>query len=354
MPPLLLHAFSTFAVGGPQVRFATIANHFGPRWRHAIVAMDGDHACRERLDPALDLTFPTIPLAKGDTIGNARTLRRALKSIRPDVLVTYNWGAIEWAIANRRQIVRHVHVEDGFGPEERNAQIPRRVWMRRIFLAGRDVVVPSLTLRRIATETWRLNPARIAYIPNGIDLARFTPAPRTSETPVIGAVAALRAEKNIARLLRAFAAVDRPARLVIVGDGPERQALQALAQSLGIAGRTTWAGHIPDPARLFQGFDIFAMSSDTEQMPISLLEAMAASLPVAATAVGDIAAILPQAQQDFVTELDDAALATALRGLIDNPGLRTALSAANRAKAENAYDQKIMLKAWSELFDQTP
>lgn len=353
-PPLLLHAFSTFAVGGPQARFATIANHFGRRWRHAIVAMDGNLAARERLDPGLDVTFPTIPLIKGDTLGSARRIRAALRDLRPATLVTSNWGTIEWAIANRIPLVRHVHVEDGFGPEERTTQLPRRVWMRRLFLARRTVVVPSLTLRRIATETWRLDPARIRYTPNGIDLSRFAPGPPVTwpgEGPIIGTVAALRAEKNLARLFRAFATVPAPARLVIVGSGPERSMLEVLAHELGITPRLHWAGHTADPAPLLRGFDIFAMSSDTEQMPISLLEAMATALPVVATDVGDVAAILPAEQRPFVTGCDFQALGAALARLAAGPALRRKLGDANRARVEASYGQQTMLDAWADVFE---
>ena len=87
---------------------------------------------------------------------------------------------------------------------------------------------------------------------------------------------------------------------MLIGDGPERDALQALAQELGVAERVHWAGHVAEPASLIKAFDIFAMSSDTEQMPISLLEAMAAGLPTAATDVGDIKAMLPEQAARFV------------------------------------------------------
>lgn len=344
--PLLLHAFSTFAVGGPQVRFATLANRLGPAFRHAVVAMDGNLACRERLDPALGVSFPEIPLRKGDTLGNARIFRGVLRRMRPSRLVTYNWGTIEWAIANRLQVVPHLHVEDGFGPEERAQQIGRRVWMRRIFLRGRTVLVPSLTLRRIATEVWRLP---VTYVPNGIDLARFAAAPLAHEGVVAGTVAALRPEKNLARLLRAAAGVEG-LRLVVAGDGPERPALEALAATLGIADRVRFAGHVADPAPLLRELDVFAMSSDTEQMPISLLEAMAAGLPVAATDVGDVAAILPAGQRELVTALDDAALAGALARLAADAGLRASLGAANRARVAAEYGQDRMVAAWRALF----
>ena len=144
--PLALHVFSSFAIGGAQVRFAAIANDYGTAYRHIVFAMDGDYACAGRLAPAVPVVYPDFPMCKGSTLRNARWFRQVLKDLRPDVLVTYNWGAIEWAVANVTGIVRHVHVEDGFGPEERQGQLPRRAWMRRVFLRRAMVVLPSRTL----------------------------------------------------------------------------------------------------------------------------------------------------------------------------------------------------------------
>lgn len=349
--------FPTFAVGGAQARFTTLANHFGARYRHAIVAMDGVLACRERLDPALDAVFPHLDIRKGDTLGNIRRFSAALRTLRPAMLLTHNFGSIEWAIANRTGIVRQVHVEDGFGPEERDRQLPRRVWLRRLFLRGRTVVLPSRTLMRIAIEQWRLGPKHLRYVPNGVDLARFagpaTPLAIPGEGPVIGTVGALRPEKNLARLLRAvrLATESIPARLLVIGDGPERPGLEALARSLGL--QVAWAGHVADPAGPLRTLDVFAMSSDTEQMPLGLLEAMAGGLPAAATDVGDIAAMLPPEQRPYVTPRDDRALAAALHGLIASPALRAALGAANRAKAAADFDQARMFAAWAALLDDT-
>ena len=354
-PPLILHVFPTFAVGGVQVRFAAIANHFGRRWRHAIIAMDGDLSCRERLEPALGVEFPSVTVRKGDTLGNILRFRHLLRRLRPDLLVTSNWGSIEWSVANLAPAVRQIHVEDGFGPDDRAGRLPRRARLRRMVLRRRTVVLPSRTLWKIATEVWRMNPRHLRYVPNGIDLARFAGPPQPSgwPGPVVGTVAALRPEKNIARLLRAFAlaAPDDPAGLLIAGDGPERPALEGLARELGIAGRVRFAGHVADPAGLFKRLDVFAMSSDTEQMPLSLLEAMAAGLPVAATDVGDTRSMLAAANAPYVTAPDDAALAAGLRALLEQAGLRGALGAANRAKAERDFNQDVMFRSWAAAFD---
>lgn len=362
--PLLLHVFSSFAVGGVQVRFAAIVNHFGRRWTHAIVAMDGDLSCRERLDPGLDLVFPAVDIRKGDMIGNAWRFRKTLRHMRPDMLVTSNWGTIEWSIANLLPVVPQVHIEDGFGPDDPGGRLPRRARMRRLVLSRRTIVLPSRTLWAIATRIWRLDPKRLRYVPNGIDLARFAGPPQLpewpGEGPVIGTVAALRGEKNIGRLLRAFAlAVSNPpgppvaGRLMIIGDGPERPMLERLAGELGIGDRVVFAGHVAQPAPLFKQMDAFAMSSDTEQMPMSLLEAMAAGLPVASTDVGDIRLMLASENDGLVTPLDDAALAAAIRSLLQQDGLRRALGAANRRKAEGEFAQEAMFESWAAAFDGT-
>jgi glycosyltransferase involved in cell wall biosynthesis len=351
LAPLVVHVFPTFAVGGAQVRFSAVANHFGSAFRHMVVSLDGNLACRERLSPDLELTFPDVSATKNATLSNAWRFRRLLRDWRPDVLVTCNWGAIEFALANIMPIARHLHVVDGFGPEERTNQIARRVLIRRIALSRTPVVLPSRTLVRIANDTWKLPARLIRYVPNGIDLTQFaTSGPqRGSEVPVIGTVAALRAEKNIARLLRAFALL--PAgRLVIVGDGPERPALESLASVLGIAARVEFAGYHQHTSAFYARFDVFALSSDTEQMPLSVIEAMASGLPVVSTAVGDVKPMVAQENAPFIVPLDDVALAAGLGILVHDRDARLRIGRANLAKAQRDFDQTAMFAAYGALW----
>lgn len=350
----ILSVFATFGVGGPQVRYAGLANAFGAAFRHQIVAMDGNLACRERLDPSLDVTYPVPALRKGDTFGNLRAIRGFLRETRPDVLVTHNWGSIEWAMANAlRPLVRHVHIEDGFGPEERDTQLLRRIWTRRLVLRGSRVVLPSQTLLSLARDVWRLPQRGLHYIPNGIDLAGFdaVAAPARGDRLMIGTVAALRPEKNLGRLIEAFALAlpGFDAGLQIVGDGPERAALEARTDALGVGDRVVFTGHVPQPAAMFKAFDIFALSSDTEQMPIAVLEAMAASLPVAATQVGDVGLMLACDNQALLCSRDAEALAGSLRRLLADADLRLRVGAANRHKVARDYTRETMLEAYAAL-----
>jgi glycosyltransferase involved in cell wall biosynthesis len=351
--PLVTHVFPTFAVGGAQVRFAALANHFGPEFRHMVVSLDGDVSCQDRLDRRLDVTFPSVHAPRNAMLANAWRYRSLLRRWRPDLLVTGNWGAIEFAIANLPSLTRHLHVVDGFGPEERQCQIPRRVLIRRLVLTHSRVIVPSRNLERIATGIWRLPSHVVTYVPNGIDLTRFTPRHREWRAePVIGTVAALREEKNMGRLIRAFAAVTRetPARLIIAGDGPERTGLTSLAANLGVADRVTFAGHREDTPTLYAEFDLFALTSDTEQMPLSVIEAMASGLPVAATDVGDVREMLAPANRGFVCSTSDAAVTDSLARLLRSWETRVRIGLANRAKAERDFDQATMFAAWRGLW----
>lgn len=358
---LVLTVFPSFAVGGAQARFASIANHFAARFRHRVIALNGDISCGERIDPSVRIDYPTVAFKKGDTLGNRAIFRRYLRETQPDVLVTCNFGSLDWVLANTPKLVRHVHVEDGFGPEERVRQIPRRVWLRWLLLRRSPIILPSRNLLTIARDVWRLPRNNLHYIPNGIDLIRFgMAAPETrwpiDSGPVIGSVAALRAEKNLGRLIRAFARVARevPCHLAIIGDGPERAMLEALAAELGIADRITFTGHVAAPQGLYRGMDIYALSSDTEQMPMTVLEAMAAGLPVAGTDVGDVAGMVAGENRRFIVPLSDEALAGSLRALVDDAALRAVLGIASRAKVARDYDQQIMFDAYAALFDGLP
>jgi glycosyltransferase involved in cell wall biosynthesis len=325
-----------------------------------IVALDGATGCAERLRPEVPFALLPRPIPRGlDPLSGVWAAHRWLRRLRPAALVTSNWGSIEWALANLLPPrLHHLHTEDGFGPDEAAGQIPRRVLTRRLALRWSEVALPSTVLLRAARETWRLPEARLRHIPNGLDLARFRPdGPRAAlvvpgEGPLIGTVAALRAEKNLARLLHAVALVrgaGQPCRLAIIGDGPERAMLEALAAELGLSGAVLFAGHVPDPAAAYRAMDVFALSSDTEQMPFSVMEAMASGVAVASTDVGDVRVMLPAECSAHVAARDPAALAAALRPLLADAALRARLGAACRAKAERDYDQETMFQAYAAL-----
>jgi glycosyltransferase involved in cell wall biosynthesis len=167
----------------------------------------------------------------------------------------------------------------------------------------------------------------------------------------VGTVAGLRAVKNLPRLVRAFAAAGPPeARLVIVGEGPERARIEAEADRQGVADRLILPGFMADPAAWIGHFDVFALSSDSEQFPISLVEAMAAGLPCISTDVGDVAGMV--APENGFAIGDEAVLASALGRLLDDPDLRRAVGEANRRLAAAAYDEAVMISRYATLYGE--
>ena len=355
-PRVLLHAFSTFQLGGPQARFVQLANALGPDYEHHIVAMDNRFDAAARLGSHVRWKPVELMVKKGGLLANRSLCRQQLRRLRPDLLLSYNWGAIEWAAANWPRLLPQVHVEDGFGPDEASTQLPRRVWARRVLLGlGRvPMVVASRRLEQIATEQWKLSSARVHFLANGVALPASMPMPKASGILCIGTVAGLRPEKNIARLLRAFSELraECPARLVVVGDGPLRGALEALARSLGIASDVEFTGYVADPVSRLAEFDLFALSSDTEQLPIALLEAMASGLPVVATRVGDIGAILADVSPETVCAADDGAFSRTLRAAaLVHRARWSEWSRLGRAVIETRYAEARMVAAWKDVFD---
>ena len=207
--PLLVQVFFTFNPGGAQTRFVHLANHFGTRLWHGVLAMDGNYACMSRLADETDVT-PLPLLVRGARLPEwPRAFSATLSAFQPDHLTTHLWGTIEWAVANLAHGTHHIYMEDGLGLAEREDDF------------------------------------------------------------VVGTVVTLRPEKNFARLLRAFALVSRDlsCRLVMVGDGPEKPRLEKLAQKLGVSACLSFTRYIADTGPLYGTLDIFALTSDTEQMP---------------------------------------------------------------------------------------
>jgi len=364
----VLHIFPSFGIGGVPLRMVRIINHLGKRFRHTVIALDNNFEAANGVAGEIDVKLLSMQRPRRGALRAVAGSAFALRRLRPDLLLTYNWGAIEWAMASRLlPVSRHVHLEAGFGKGEADSQIPRRVLFRRWALARCAlVVVPSRSLEDLACRVWGLPATRVAYVPNGVNTARFSSpvrdgVPGFTRRPnelVIGTVAPLRPEKNVGRLLRVFATLENSltARLVVAGDGIERGSLERLAAELGIAQRVIFTGQVA-PESVLGTFDIFALSSDTEQMPNALLEAMAASRAIAAVDVGDVKSIVCEDNREFIIARDDVAgFAAAITRLARDPQMRDALGMKNRRRVTAEFSQERMFSAYFEVFagDRVP
>jgi glycosyltransferase involved in cell wall biosynthesis len=132
-----------------------------------------------------------------------------------------------------------------------------------------------------------------------------------------------------------------------MGAGREQESLEALARASGIAPAVRWLGLVPDAGRFFRAFDIFVLSSRTEGTPIALFEAMDAGIPVIATAVGGVPAVVSEREALLIASEDSVALARALRTIQDDPSAAHARSIAARERLAEVYG----LEPWIERYD---
>lgn len=364
-PLSILHLHSTFDLGGKEARAVRLMNAFGDRARHTIVsAMPDNLGARDRIDPgiAYEIAQNAPPLTGNPSVGRYEAIARYMR--RFDLVLTYNWGAIDGVMARRvfrRDAPPLIHHEDGFNADEAGGLKRERNMYRRLALgAAHALVVPSRSLERIALETWKQPRARVHRIANGIATALYAQEPEADAIPgfkrkprevVIGTVAGLRAVKDLPALVRAAGGLSARFRLVIVGEGPERAAIEQTALAMGIDDRVLLPGFLDRPYRYMRHFDLLALSSKSEQFPISVVEAMAAGLPVVAPPVGDVPQMIAPENAPFITEHHgEVRLRDAMQALAADPDLRRTVGVANQARARAEYDEGAMIAQYADLY----
>lgn len=364
--PRILHLHSTFDAGGKEVRCVRLINSWGKKADHAIVSGDNDRRSAAHLiGKNIKVSWPKFPSLTG-TPSPGRLKKLAAAMAGYDLICTYNWGAIDAVMAHTLfadvyDLAPLVHHEDGFNEDEVHRLKMRRNWYRRIAL-GRTaaLVVPSKKLENIALDIWKQPRTRVQRISNGIETRKYASRGARDMLPGlikrrgeywIGSLAGLRAVKNLGLLVRAIQKMPPEWHLVIAGEGPERENLLNEAIDLGVEDRVHLPGFVDQPEKIVGLFDIFALSSHSEQFPISVVEAMAAGLPVAAPRVGDIGAMVATENGPFLTEPgDEDALIKALWDLTGKPKECKRIGMANRQKARAEYDGSVMGERYRALY----
>lgn len=226
------------------------------------------------------------------------------------------------------------------------------------------IVAVSASLRRHLIVRTRIPEEKVTVVQNGIDTDHFAPGDRSGalrsrfgiapESPVIGCVARLDPVKNHALLfasLKQVLASCPQTRLVLVGEGPLRQALEAQVKEMGLCAAVIFAGGFADTAPLYRDLDVFVLASLSEGTSISVLEAMASGLPVVATAVGGTPDLLEDGACGLLVPSGDAAaMADAIIRVLRDDDLRAKLARAGRARAVSTFSRSAMVVAYEELY----
>jgi glycosyltransferase involved in cell wall biosynthesis len=299
------------------------------------------------------------PGVRRETTGR---FKAALADLRPDVLHTHQVGALFYAgpAARAVGVPVVVHTEHINNIRKAGAGYFRRqrmswLWWwaaraaRKFFCVSEDIAAEMAARRLVPRD-------KLAVVLNGINTEPFQ-APFDREAfrrslgiapgaPVIGTVGRLNEVKRQDLLLRAFARVraERPeARLLLVGDGPMRGELQELAARLGVAETVHFAGYQSQPERFLQVMDVFALTSRMEGLPLAILEAWAAGLPVVASSVGGVPDLIDHGRTGLLFPSGaETTLAALLGELLDDPGRARDLGDAGREEVLGRYDLRRM------------
>jgi glycosyltransferase involved in cell wall biosynthesis len=230
----------------------------------------------------------------------------------------------------------------------------RRILARRVL--ERRLHAHVAVGERAAREVERIVGLRhgsVGSVPNGVPPdGDDGDTPALAPSPVIGSLGRLTEQKGYDLLIRALA--DLPgATLVLVGDGPERGSLQALAAQLGVSGRLVITGWKADARRCLPAFDVFALPSRWEGMPLGILEAMHAGLPVVAGDVGSVAEAVRDGDTGYVVAPDDlAGLTDRLRRLLDDRTLRRSMGERGRVVAGEEFTAVAMARRYERIYER--
>ncbi|GAA4414354.1 glycosyltransferase family 4 protein [Quisquiliibacterium transsilvanicum] len=354
----ILHTEASCGWGGQEIRILSESAGMIARGHRVALACPPE-APIAREAPAHGLELIPLPIGRKRLPG-LRALRRLLSERRFDVVNTHS-STDSWlaalACASLRDapaLVRTRHI---------SAPIARTASNRWLYArASAFVVTTGESLREEVIRRTGSDPQRVVSIPTGIDHERFAPADRASARAalglpadrfIVGIVATLRSWKGHRFLVDAVAPLADPELLlVIVGDGPQQEALARQVADGGLEGRVRLVGQRTDVPAWLQAFDVFALPSyANEGVPQALIQAMLCGLPSITTTAGAIGEIALDGRTALVVaQQDSAALAAAILRLRADPALRASLGAAARAHCLDGFTRESMLDRMEDVF----
>jgi glycosyltransferase involved in cell wall biosynthesis len=351
--------------GGMETLVAALAARFaGTRVTMSVISLSGragrvGEAIRGDLDglyavrsiPGLSMLRPT-------------RVARLVRETRAEVVHLHSGAWLKGALAARLAGVRRViYTEHG---REHHDPLTLQ-WLDRRAAARTDVVVAvSDRLRNYMHAVLGVPEERLETVANGVDISRFKPGPpspellRRFEIPesarVVGSVGRLEEVKGYDRLLEVFAGLPRdgeagPLFLVICGEGALRPDLEAQAERLGIRDRVRFPGWLDDTTEFYRLLNVFTLTSHSEGVSVSLLEAMSSGAVPVVTDVGANAQVLgPELSSAIVGPWDRGTFTATVRGVLEAPERRRELADLARRRVVEHYNLDRMIERYEDLY----
>lgn len=354
----ILHTEASCGWGGQEIRILSEATGMIARGHRVTLACPPE-ATIAREAPKAGIETLLLPIGRKRLPG-LLAIRSLLAKRRFDVVNTHS-STDAWLVAlacatlaGAPPMVRTRHISAPISASAVNRWLYAR--------ASRFVVTTGASLRDDVIARTGCDPQRVASIPTGIDDRLFAPADRAAargelglpqDRTIVGIVATLRSWKGHRFLIDAVRALDDPGlMLVIVGDGPQQEALERQARDSGLGDRVRLVGRRDDVPRWLQCFDLFALPSyANEGVPQALVQAMLCGLPCVTTSAGAIPEVaLDGRTAIIVPQQDVGALAEGLARLVRDPELRARLGAAAREHCRAGFTRDAMLDRMESVF----
>ncbi|MES2537645.1 MAG: TIGR03088 family PEP-CTERM/XrtA system glycosyltransferase [Pseudomonadota bacterium] len=373
LPPLIVHVIYNLGVGGLENGLVNLINHIPPeRYRHAIVCLKGYSDFSRRIKRE-NVEIIALNKREGNDIGLYFRLFKTLRRLKPDIVHTRNLGTLEGqVVAAAAQVRARVHGEHGRDIFDLHGTNRKYNLLRKAIkpLVGQFIAV-SRDLESWLGHTVGVPPARVSQVYNGVDSVRFHPRSArcadfgppgffTDDAIVIGSVGRMAEVKDFPSLVRAFLillekepAARARARLLIVGDGVDREKCKDMLRNVGALDLAWLPGDRDDVAELMREMDLFVLPSLGEGISNTILEAMCSALPVVATRVGgNVELVNDGVNGKLVPPGDPNALAEALLTYYRQPALLGLHGKAARRQIENGFTMRAMTKGYIDVYDK--
>lgn len=365
--PLVVHVIYRLAIGGMENGLVNLINNMPVnRYRHAIICVTDYTDFRNRITVPVDIY--ALHKKPGNNISSHIRLWRLLRKLRPDIIHTRNLGTLEYALVARLAGVKvTIHGEHGRDMQDIDGTSKKYNFMRRLFRPFISAYITvSQDLERWLEVVINVDRNNIYQIYNGVDIEKFSrleladSSHHIYEKIVIGTIGRLKEEKDQSTLISAFArlleicpAMKRRLQLIIVGDGPLRDNLEALAYRKGISDWVTFTGARDDVPSLLRSMHIFVLPSLGEGISNTILEAMASGLPVVATAVGgNLELVQDGITGRLVSSANVNEMSDALKSYIENIDLIRMHGSAGRENIVSKFLINNMVNGYMYVYDK--
>lgn len=366
-PLTICQVLHSLQVGGAEVLAARLARQLGRSYRFVFACLDELGPLGQQLR---DEGFAVLVLNRraGLDWKCPWRLARFLRQEGVDLVHAHQYTPFFYTLAARRLYRRPPLLFTEHGRHHPDYPRRKRMLANRLLLEARDRVVGvGQAVRQALIHNEGIPDHRVGVIYNGVNLAPFSNG-RPDRLAVrreigVGAddlvllqVARLNYLKDHATALRTLARLrpERPnARLILVGEGEERNAIQELIQKLDLSANVRLLGLRSDVNRLLAAADVFLLTSISEGIPLTLIEAMAAGVPVVSTDVGGVPEVLSDSQTGLLAPAgDDAALAGHVLRLMNSPERREEIVRRARQRAKQIFSEEQMHQAYQKLYQE--